>query len=169
MTFEKRIAAKFQMDEETRLRHANPWSVYTRFTVVPLMALSVRSRVRVGDWWILLFGGVIVWTRYNPRIFAKPASYNTWAGKGVFGERIRLHRDKKPVASYHYRPIRLLNLIQVSGLVLMIVWLTILHWWLTIIWIILIYTKVRFVDRMVRIFEEMKDEYPELRELVYKL
>ncbi|MEQ9480849.1 MAG: hypothetical protein RIG27_00965 [Coleofasciculus sp. F4-SAH-05] len=36
MTLENKIAQLFQMDEATWTHHANPWSVWTRNTVLPL-------------------------------------------------------------------------------------------------------------------------------------
>jgi hypothetical protein len=46
MTLERKIAAAFQMGDEAWLRHANPWSGWTRFaTVLPLLSLAVWSRV----------------------------------------------------------------------------------------------------------------------------
>nr|WP_238997445.1 DUF6653 family protein [Mycolicibacterium sp. CBMA 361] len=38
-------------------RHANPWSVWTRFAAIPLMMLAIWSRV----WgWPSVFGAVLV-------------------------------------------------------------------------------------------------------------
>ncbi|WNN88973.1 DUF6653 family protein [Gloeocapsopsis dulcis] len=37
MTLESKIAAAFSMSDDTWAHHANPWSVWTRFTVLPLV------------------------------------------------------------------------------------------------------------------------------------
>ncbi len=50
MTFERTIARLFRMDDATWLRHANPWSVILRFTVLPLLILAFWSRLWLG-WW----------------------------------------------------------------------------------------------------------------------
>jgi hypothetical protein len=36
-TLESKIARLFSISEETWARHANPWSVWTRFTVLPVL------------------------------------------------------------------------------------------------------------------------------------
>ena len=41
MTLERKIASAFRMDDETWKRHANPWSVWTRNTVLA----ATHSRV----------------------------------------------------------------------------------------------------------------------------
>ena len=47
MTFEARIARLFAMDEATWARHANPWSVWTRFTALPLLLTGRDPGVEV--------------------------------------------------------------------------------------------------------------------------
>jgi len=41
------------MDDAAWKRHANPWSVYTRFTCLPFIVLALWSRVWLG-WWCSL-------------------------------------------------------------------------------------------------------------------
>ena len=45
MTLEEKIARSFSMSEDTWQRHSNPWSVWTRFTALPLIILAAWSRV----------------------------------------------------------------------------------------------------------------------------
>uniref|UniRef100_A0A832H3E3 Uncharacterized protein n=1 Tax=Oscillatoriales cyanobacterium SpSt-402 TaxID=2282168 RepID=A0A832H3E3_9CYAN len=52
MTLERKIATAFHMSEETWARHANPRSVWTRFTVLPMLILAIWSRIWLG-WWSL--------------------------------------------------------------------------------------------------------------------
>jgi hypothetical protein len=40
-----KIAGAFGMTEDAWKRHANPWSVWTRFAAIPLMILAIWSRV----------------------------------------------------------------------------------------------------------------------------
>lgn len=47
-TFETRITQGFAMNEEAWGRHANPWSVWTRFLALPLLVLAIWSRARIG-------------------------------------------------------------------------------------------------------------------------
>lgn len=48
MTFERTIARPFGMDDATWLRHAHPWSVILRFTVLPLLILAFWNRLWLG-------------------------------------------------------------------------------------------------------------------------
>jgi hypothetical protein len=41
------------MDDGVWRRHANPWSGWTRVTVLPILVLAIWSRVWIG-WWALL-------------------------------------------------------------------------------------------------------------------
>lgn len=43
MTIEEAIVRFFRMDDRNRYCHTNPWSVYTRFTMIPLLRLAVWS------------------------------------------------------------------------------------------------------------------------------
>jgi len=40
MTLERKIATVFALDDQTWRRHANPWSVLLRSTVLPLLVLA---------------------------------------------------------------------------------------------------------------------------------
>lgn len=76
------------MTPQVWARHSNPWSGWSRLTVLPLFALAVWSRIWLG--WgalgpILL---VLVWTWLNPRIFATPKRTDNWMSRGVLGEQI---------------------------------------------------------------------------------
>ena len=89
------------MRDEVWLRHANPWSVWTRvLTPLPLLALAIWSRAWIGYWAWLVVGVVLVWIWINPRAFSRPESFDSWSAQGVLGERVWLrHRDK--VAEHH--------------------------------------------------------------------
>ena len=50
MTLGEGITSIFQMDDNTWERHANPWSVWSRTTVLPALILAAWSRVWIG-WW----------------------------------------------------------------------------------------------------------------------
>jgi hypothetical protein len=43
-TSERRVASLFGLKGDSWMRHANPWSVWTRFAVLPLLILAVWSR-----------------------------------------------------------------------------------------------------------------------------
>ena len=48
MNLERKIAALFKMDDKTWERHVNPWSVWTRMMILPVLALVIWSRVWLG-------------------------------------------------------------------------------------------------------------------------
>ncbi|AFY92179.1 hypothetical protein Cha6605_0922 [Chamaesiphon minutus PCC 6605] len=130
MTFERKIAAAFKMSDEAWLRHANPWSGWTRFTtVLPLLILAIWSRVWL-DWWSLLpITGAVLWMWFNPHVFPKPSSTKNWISKGVLGERVWLNRDRVPVPQHHQRIPNFLNGIAAIGGVFVVWGLAILSVW----------------------------------------
>lgn len=67
-TSEQRVAKLFGLQGDTWTRHANPVSVATRFAVLPLLALSVWSRDRIG-WWCLV-----------PVVLSRRCSPSGWSG-----------------------------------------------------------------------------------------
>lgn len=145
------------MDDATWARHANPWSVLTRIPILPLLSLSVWSRVVLGWWALLPIGLLLVWTWLNPRIFPPPTSLDNWASKGVLGERIWLQRRSVPVPVHHARAIRLIMLTSAFGTVLLFWGLIQLHLWLTLLGLsVAMLAKLWFVDRMVWLYEDMR-------------
>jgi len=114
MTLEERIARGFRMDDVTWERHANPWSVWTRFTALPLVILAVWSRAWLGRRAVVPVALSLLWTWINPRIFSKPRSTDNWASKGVLGERVWMNRKKVPIPEHHRLLPNILNAI--SGL-----------------------------------------------------
>ena len=70
------------MDDEVWARHANPWSVYSRFTCLPLIALAIWSRVWLGWWSLVPLVLALFWTWYNPRAFRPSTRNDGWAFKG---------------------------------------------------------------------------------------
>src|SRR3954467_6144112 len=95
------IARAFAMDEATWLRHANPWSVWTRVATLPLLVLAAWSRAWLGWWALVPVALVLLWTWWNPRLFPVPLSTDNWASKGVMGERVWLNRDAVPIPGHH--------------------------------------------------------------------
>ena len=101
MTLEQNIAKVFKMDEKTRRRHSNPWSVYSRFSMIPLIALAFWSRLWLGWWSAALIVAVFLWVWLNPRIFPEPKSTNNWASKVVLGEWVWMNRKNVAVPAHH--------------------------------------------------------------------
>lgn len=168
MTLERKIAASFSMDDPTWARHANPWSVWTRFTVLPLLILAIWSRVWLGWWCLIPVTITIGWMWLNPRIFPEPNSTNNWASKAVLGERVWLNRDNVPVPKHHQKVPNILSVVSTSGVVFLIWGLVALNFWPTLLGVTLVYLgKLWFIDRMVWLYEDMKDVQPEYRSWLY--
>ena len=91
-TPEHRVAKLFGLEGDRWMRHANPWSVGTRFAVLPLLALSVWSRDWIGWWSLVPVTFSVVFLIVNPLLFPPPRSTRNWASKGVFGERVYANR-----------------------------------------------------------------------------
>ena len=143
------------MDDRTWARHANPWSVWTRgATPLPLLALAIWSRVWIGGWAWAALGLVALWIWLNPRVFPPPRSLDSWAARGVLGERVFL-RHRARVAPEHRRAAAILSGVSASG-VLPFAWgLWRLDLWAVIAGIVLIAgAKLWFVDRMVWIWAD---------------
>src|SRR5688572_32920368 len=94
---EGRVARLFGLKGESWMRHANPASVWSRFSCLSLIALAIWSRDWIGWWSLVPIALSIAWLMLNPLAFGKPKSTRNWASKGVFGERIWTERaDERP-------------------------------------------------------------------------
>ena len=167
-TLESRIAGLFSMSDETWERHANPWSVWTRFTVLPILVLAIWSRAWIGFWAWGLIAIAIAWAWINPRIFSKPPSTNNWASKAVLGERVWMNRKGLPVPEHHRLAPNLLSLLSGVGSLFLIWGLWRLQAWPTMFGAVLIYAgKVWFLDRMVWLYEDMRTTTEEYSRWLY--
>jgi hypothetical protein len=93
-TRDGKIAKLFGLDGENWMRHANPPSVWTRFTVLSILSLAIWSRDWIGAWCLIGVGLAIVWMFVNPLLFKAPESTRNWASRAVLGERIWVDRNK---------------------------------------------------------------------------
>lgn len=158
------IAALFRMDEDTWARHASPWSVYTRIATLPLIVLALWSRAWLGWWCLVPLAFLGVWTWLNPRAFAVPERTNNWASKAVFGERVWLARGDVPIPAHHQRAALLLSILSATGLPILAYGLVVLDPGFTLFgWALVQFGKLWFVDRMVWLYEDMKDASPVYR------
>jgi hypothetical protein len=151
------------MDEETWQRHAHPFSVWSRvFFGLPLLVLAVWSRTWIGGWWLLALAAALTFLWLNPRMAPVPVHTNNWASKAVFGERVWLNRKAVPIPRRHRLAPHLLTAISVLGIPFLLWGLYTLAIWQTLLGAALIYLgKMWFVDRMVWLYEDMKDAHPE--------
>lgn len=58
-----------RMSDEMWRRHANPWSVWTRFAAIPAFILAAWSRVWLGWWSLIPIGLVVAWLFLNVIVF----------------------------------------------------------------------------------------------------
>jgi hypothetical protein len=168
MTFEEKVARALRMDERARQRHCNPWSVYTRFTMIPLIGLAFWSRAWLHWWALLPISLVVLWVWINPRAFPPPVTTNNWASKVVLGEWVWMRRKTVAIPIHHRRLPNCLSLAAGFGMALFLVGVCTLHLWLTLIGgCISVLAKLWFADRMVALYEEMKDATSEYRTWLY--
>ena len=167
MTFEQKVASVFRLDDENWMRHANPASVWTRFTVLPLLMLAFWSRAWLGWCAMIPVALAVAWTFLNPVVFPRASTTDNWASKGVLGERVWANRDNVPVPEHHRRVPNLLNALAGIGMVLIIWGVIALSIWPTITGTAIAFAfKVWYVDRMVWLYEDMK-HLPEYGEWLY--
>ena len=149
------------MDENTWQRHANPLSVYSRFTALPLISLAFWSREVIELYALIPILLAVVWVWLNPRLFSSPTSTDNWASMGTFGERIYLNRKNENIAKHHTSACRVLVVLQFLGLPIWFYGLYSLNLWALVLGIAwLMVTKAWFVDRMVWLYLDMKDQNP---------
>jgi hypothetical protein len=164
MTLERKIARAFALDDETWLRHANPWSVLLRNTALPFLVLAFWSRIWIGLWAVAPVALAFFWTWANPRIFPAPGSFDHWASKAVLGERVWMNRDTVPVPPRHRTAPDILSLVSGTGMVFVFWGVLFFDPWPTLFGMALTYCgKLWYLDRMVWLWEDMKDIVPEFR------
>ena len=167
-SFEESIASAFAMDDAAWARHANPWSVWTRTTVLPALILAAWSRVWLGWWALVPVALALVWTWLNPHLFAPPTSTDNWASKSVLGERVWMNRNRVPVPVHHRRVPHVLNAVAGVGMLFVLAGVVRLALWPTLFGAALVYAgKLWYLDRMVWLYEDMKDATDKYRSWLY--
>ena len=168
MNYFQKVADFFQMTDEVWARHANPWSVWTRYLALPLLILAIWSRVWWGWWAIVSIVIVLLWIWLNPRVFPKPSSTRNWTSKAVLGERVWLNRQQVPIPEHHLPAIAFTNTVNAIGFGICLWGFAALAIWPTLLglsWVIL--GKTWFLDRMVWLYDEMSDRHPTYRDWLY--
>ncbi|EAU40860.1 hypothetical protein FP2506_18269 [Fulvimarina pelagi HTCC2506] len=152
------------MDDATWARHANPISVWTRVAILPALAFAIWSRVWIGWWALIPIVLIVAFTFVNPRLFPPPASTDNWASKGTFGERVFLARRAHPIPRHHERMGLILSAASGLFVILLTYGLIVLDACATVFGTIgTLAAKLWFVDRMVWLFDDMKDTTPAYR------
>jgi len=158
------------MDDATWERHANPISVWTRVvTGIPVIFASVWSVKYFGWWSLIAIFIAVLWLWLNPRLFSPPKNTDNWASKVTFGERIWLNRFKHPIPEHHVKWASFLSIVGGIGFLVGVIG-SFLNRYLPAIagGLIAWFGKMWFGDRMVWLYEDMKDSRPEYRSWLKK-
>ncbi|WP_372623242.1 DUF6653 family protein [Falsiroseomonas sp.] len=159
MTPEGRLARLHRMDDGAWARHANPWSVWTRVPILPLLVLAVWSREWIGWWALLPVAALLAWTWVNPRAFPPPRRLENWGSRAVLGERLWLERKETPVPPRHRLAPKLLNAMAAAGGLLLIYGLVWLLPWATLTGLaVAMLSKFWFLDRMTWLVADMEGD-----------
>jgi hypothetical protein len=157
-TSDARVARLFGLRGEHWMRHANPISVWTRFSVLSLLALAVWSRVWIGWYSLIAVAVAVAWMMLNPLLFAKPRSTKNWASKGVLGERIWTERKNFAIPDQFKSPVsNVANAYAILGMALLVYGLVAVEILPVLAGIVIaLGGKLWYLDRMVLLFEDMK-------------
>jgi hypothetical protein len=151
-----RFAKAFGMTDEAWRRHANPWSVYTRFAAIPAMILAIWSRVWIGWWALVPVAAVAIWLWLNPRVFPAVTEPRSWAAKGIYGEKLWLLESCSVPLEYRV-VLRWLIVPGLCGIVLLAYGLVVLLVWPTVFGATLIVlAQLWRIDRLGLLYEQRK-------------
>lgn len=152
------------MTDRVWMRHANPWSGWTRLVTAPFLFLGLWSPFWIGWWALLPLAGLGIWVWLNPRLFPPPVDRTSWITRGVFGERVWINRGPVPIPPGHVRAAHMLTGLQMVGMVVVIYGLgteDLAAAGMGFAFAVL--AKLWFVDRMVWLFEIMSERHPPYR------
>lgn len=154
-----RVAQAFGLEGDNWMRHANPLSVWTRFSVLSLFAISIWSRDWIGWLCLIPIALSIAWMFVNPLLFKEPRSTRSWASRAVFGERIWVDRDKLELPE-EFRSAAVPNIANAFGgigLIFLAYGLYELDIVVTVAGILIVHGgKLWYLDRMTLLFDRMK-------------
>jgi polyferredoxin len=150
-----RIGKAFRMDDEAWRRHANPWSVWTRFAAIPPLILSIWSRTWIGWWCLVPLAVVVVWLFVNPSAFAPVEHPTSWTARGIYGERAWL-RERGSLPREHRQVLRLLVVLGSAGIALLVWGLVVLDPWPTVFGATLVVIgQLWRIDRFARLYDDL--------------
>lgn len=158
MKLGKKLSGVFGLKDENWMRHSNPASVWTRFSVLPLLVVSIWSRKWIGRRFVVPLGLSIAWLFANPLFFKPPRSTKNWASKAVFGERIWVDQDRSELPDQFNSVMpNVASAYQAVGLAPLAYGLSKLKVGPTVGGVLIVQGgKLWYLDRMVLLFDEMK-------------
>ena len=163
----RKSGSVFRMNDRARQRHCNPWSVYTRFTMIRHRSGTLeQSLASVVGPFPHCHGSCVGVD--DPRRFPPPISTDNWASKVVLGEWVWMRRNSIAIPVHHRLLPNLLSIAAGLGMAVFLIGVSTLHLWLSLLGgAIAILAKLWFADRMVWLYQEMKDATPEYRKWLY--
>ena len=156
---DRRVAKAFGLEGDGWMRHANPASVWTRFSALSLLAVAIWSRDWIGIWSLIPIALAVAWMFVNPLFFKPPRSTRNWASRTVLGERIWVDRDEVelPEQFRSRAPSLLANVYSRIGLAFLAYGLVDLNLLATVAGLLITHGgKVWYLDRVSLLFAEMK-------------
>ena len=132
-------------------------------TGIPLIIISVWSRVWIGWWSVLFVAFVALWLWLNPRLFSAARDDSRWMSRGVFGEKLWAERGK--LARGYISPLLpiLWNVVAGIGALAMIVGLYRLDLVSTLVGgLVAFAAKTAFIGQMVILYDRAIAAQPEL-------
>lgn len=158
-----RIAMRLMtMSDAVWIRHANPWSVWTRFAMFPFWFIAIWSWTWIGGWALLPVFLLAFWTWLNPRVFAPYRDDGHWGTRGVLGERIFVNRKTVPIPLEFLIVAHLLSGLAMVSLVGAVIGFILADFRIALGgWLLAVTFKMWFVDRMAWLYDTMRTLHPE--------
>jgi hypothetical protein len=156
MPIDAAMAKAFGLEGDAWMRHANPWSVYTRIPIPPLLAGAIWSRSRLGRRSLIPIALVCAWAVINPRAFPPPRSLDHWASRGVLGETYWAKRKEIPIPPRHRVAPNVLGAISALGVPFVARGLVVRDGWMVMFGLAVQSAgKVWFIDRMALLYDDV--------------
>jgi hypothetical protein len=156
MTIDAKLAKAFGLEGEAWQRHANPWSVYTRIPIPPLLVGAIWTRKWIGWRSLVPVGLVCAWAVINPRAFPPPRSLDRWASRGVLGETYWANRKEVPVPPRHRVAPQVLGAVSALGVPFVARGLVVKNGWMVLFGLAVQEAgKIWFIDRMALLYDDV--------------
>ena len=159
MSLDATMARAFGLHGDAWQRHANPWSVYTRIPIPPLLAAAIWTRTRIGWRSLVPVGVVCAWTAINPRAFPRPRSLDHWASRGVLGETYWVNRTEQPIPPRHRVAPNVLRAVSALGVPFIARGLVVRDGWMVMFGLaVQMAGKIWFIDRMALLYDDVEPD-----------
>jgi len=156
MAIDAKLAAVFRLKGDAWQHHANPWSVYTRIPIPPLLVAAIWTRGRIGRRSLVPVGLVCAWAVINPSAFAPPRSLDHWASRGVLGETVWAKRKEVPVPPRHRVAPNLLGAVSALGVPFIVRGVVVSNGWMALFGLaVQMAGKLWFIDRMAVLYDDV--------------